>query len=424
MAHRHPDYPYFTREICKRGLLREAFRLVDVGVRGGIANHWLNFGDHLHAWGFDVLDEDGVRPLIEANPHPERLHYLNIGLGDEDATRAFKFYPDNPSASHFAASNGSDQVDESWQNVSIRRLDTLYADGTIGAVDFMKMDAEAHEVEIVKGAGQFFLNSGIFGVESEASFARTRRNPQSHFVELYKELAPYGFTVYDAGPHRLSRPALARGFPRERAADEFLLEPVGPAQVFDFLFLNHIFGDPAERLAASARQSVADIDRLLKMIAVAEVYGLQDVGLELLLTNRTKLGSRLDVEEAANWLVRHEPCSKLTYQQYLTGIDSNDAAVFPGATPDIDGSVLNSKFVDLRGLLEERERQLAETRALLAEREGQLGEKERQVLETRALLTEKERQVRDAQAHLVATRKSRSWRVTAPFRKATTWFRQ
>src|SRR5579884_2166938 len=91
MAHRHPEYPYFTREICRRGVLQEPFRLIDVGVRGGIGDHWYNFGDHLQAWGFDVLYEQGVAPLIEANEHPERLHYLNIGLGDEDATRAFRF---------------------------------------------------------------------------------------------------------------------------------------------------------------------------------------------------------------------------------------------------------------------------------------------------------------------------------------------
>ena len=94
MAHRHPDYPCFTREVCKRGILREPFRLIDVGVRGGIADHWLSFGDYLEAWGFDVLYEEGVGPLIEANDHPERLHYLNIGLGDIDGTRAFKFYPE------------------------------------------------------------------------------------------------------------------------------------------------------------------------------------------------------------------------------------------------------------------------------------------------------------------------------------------
>jgi FkbM family methyltransferase len=320
MAHCHPDYPYFTREICKRGILAEPFRLLDVGVRGGVANHWLNFGDHLHAWGFDVLEES-IRPLVEANEHPERLHYLSIGLGDEDTIRPFKFYPDNPFSSHFAASDGSDQTDDSWQQVPIRRLDTLYADGTIGAVDFMKMDAETYEVEIVRGARQFFLNSGIFGVESETHFLRTTRQPHSHFVELYEQLAPYGLTVYDIGVHRVPRPPLAHGFPQETGRGEYVLQPIGAARVFDFLFLSDVFEN-------AAKQSSAGPDRLLKMIAVAEIYGLQDIGLDILLANRERLSGRFDVEQGMDWLIRQRPDSKLTYKQYLAGGQSADEAGF------------------------------------------------------------------------------------------------
>lgn len=381
MAHRHPDYPYFTREICKRGILREPFRLIDVGVRGGIANHWLNFGDHLHAWGFDVLYDEGVRPLIEANDHPERLRYLNVGLGDKDTVRAFKFYPDNPSSSHFAASNGTDQTDDSWQNIPIRQLDSLYADGTIGAVDFMKMDAETYEVEIVKGAKEFFQKSGIFGVESETAFARTSRNSRSHFVDLYEQLAPYGFTVYDAGPHRVPRQPLARGFPRETAAGEYVLQPIGAALIFDFLFLNDVFEN-------ATKQSAAGLDRLLKMISVAEIYGLQDVGLDILLANRERLGRRFDVEEGADWLLRERPDAKLTYKQYLAAANSPGEAGFlerkPGALSEF---MPKAKFAELEALLVEKERRLAETGAALE-----------------------------------AIYKSRYWRMTAALRKVPGWF--
>jgi FkbM family methyltransferase len=377
MAHRHPDYAYFTREICKRGILQEPFRLIDVGVLGGIANHWLNFGDHLHAWGFDVL-EQAVRPLVEANEHPERLHYLNIGLGDEDTTRAFKFYPDNPASSHFAASNGTDRTDESWQNVPIRQLDSLYADGTIGAVDFMKMDAETYEIEIVKGARQFLLNSGIFGVESETSFARTTRNPHSHFVELYGQLAAYGFSVYDAGLHRVPRPPLARGFPVETTTDRYVLLPTGAARIFDFLFLGDIFED-------AAKQAAASVDRLLKMIAVAEIYSLQDIGLDMLLANRERLGSRFDVEQGADWLLRQRPDAVLTYKQYLAAANSSGPDGFPPAAEAGAGVFLSGQ---------------------------QLGNLEVLLSEHKRLLSE-----------LGAVYRSPSWRLTAPLRKAAKHFR-
>jgi FkbM family methyltransferase len=348
---------------------------MDVGVRGGIANHWLNFGDHLHAWGFDVLYES-VGPLIEANEHPERLHYLNIGLGDQDTTRAFRFYPDNPSSSHFAASNGTNQLDESWQNVPIRRLDSLYADGTIGPIDFMKVDAESYEIEIVKGAREFFRNSGIFGMESETTFQRTPAHPRSHFVELYEELAPYEFSVCDAGLQRVPRRPLAGGFPNETAPGEYELQPIGAPWVFDFLFLNDIFDN-------TGKQATASIDRLLKMIAVAEIYTLQDFGLDILFSNRDRLGGRFDVEQGADWLVRQRPATKLTYQQYLAAVTG-----FPQAKPGGDDPLSKSKFAGPEALLAQTKRRLTETEAELEE-----------------------------------IRASRSWRLTAPIRKAANWLR-
>jgi FkbM family methyltransferase len=131
----------------------------------------LFFGDHLEAWGFDPLFEEGVGPLIAANKHPERIRYLNLGLGAEDGERAFRFIPENPSSSFFAAANGSDRPDETWQIVELRRLDTLFANGTIGEADFIKMDSETYEVEIIKGGHNFLRRSGVFGVESEVGFS-------------------------------------------------------------------------------------------------------------------------------------------------------------------------------------------------------------------------------------------------------------
>ena len=401
MAYRHPEYPYFTREICKRGILQEPFRLIDIGVLGGIGSHWFNFGDHLQAWGFDVLYEQGVKPLIEANPHPDRLHYLNIGLGEEDATKPFKWYPENPTASHFAASNGTDRVDETWQNVSICRLDSLYADGTIGAVDFMKMDAESYEVEIIKGARQFFLNSGIFGVQSEATFARTPRHPRSQFIELYEQMAPYGFTPYDFIVHRNPRRSLAFGFPEERPAGEYVLRPIGVASIFDFLFLNEIFDD-------AAGQAEASVDRILKMIALTELYGLQDIGLDILLDHRERLSGRFDVEEGADWLIRERPAATLTYKQYLAAANSADKAA--RAEPKfVNELVPKWRFDQLEVSLAGCQRMLGKKEILFAEQQRQLAEQRQQIAE--------------ANAEVSAMRQSRSWRITAPLRKAASWLR-
>lgn len=311
MAHYSPPYPYFTNQICRRGILTESFRLIDVGVRGGIHDRWQAFGDHLEAWGFDALYEDGVAPLIAANKHPDRIRYLHLALGDKDEVRPFRYYPENPSSSHFAATNGTDVIDEHWTEVPIRRLDTLIAQGTVDpAIDFMKLDAETYEIEIIKGAGEMLSHSGILGIESEASFFRTGRNPRSHFVELYEQLAPYGMTVYDLGIVRHPKPTVLKGFPQEIVGGRYAMRPIGRLHVCDCLFLDNAFED-------AATQATRSVNRLLKMIAIAELYGLQDISLAILFDNKSLLSDRLDVDEASGWLMREHPNQTFTYQQYI-----------------------------------------------------------------------------------------------------------
>lgn len=313
MAHYFPPYAYFTNEICKRGILTESFRLIDVGVRGGIHDRWQTFGDHLEVWGFDALYEEGVGPLIAANKHPDRRRYLHCALGDKDEIRPFRYYPENPSSSHFAATNHTDVIDETWTRVPIRRLDTLFADGTIApTIDFMKLDVETYEIEIVKGAREMLSRSGILGIESEVHFFRTARNPRSHFVELYEQLAPYGLSLYDLGAVRQPKPEFANGFPQEIVGGHYVMRPIGRIHVCDCLFLSSAFED-------AAVQGSAGVDRLLKMIALAELYGLQDVSLSILLGNKARLAERLDVEEASGWLLREHPHQTFSYTDYAEG---------------------------------------------------------------------------------------------------------
>ncbi len=310
MAHYFPPYPYFTNEICKRGILTESFRLIDVGVRGGFHDRWQAFGDHLELWGFDALYEDGVAPLIAANKYPGRIRYLHCALGDKDETRPFRYYRENPSSSHFAAANGTDVIDENWIQVPTRRLDTLFSDGTIGpAIDFMKLDAETYEIEILKGAGETLSRSGILGIESESHFFRTPRHPRSHFVELYEQLAPYDMTVYDLGIVRQPKPTLSNGFPQEIIGGRYVMRPIGRILVCDCLFLSDAFKD-------AAVQGTCTVDRLLKMIAIAELYGLQDISLSILFDNRSLLANRLDVDEASGWLMREHPHQTFSYRDY------------------------------------------------------------------------------------------------------------
>jgi hypothetical protein len=84
-------------------------------------------------------------------------------------------------------------------------------------------------------------------------------------------------------------------------------------------------------------QAKSSIDRLLKLISVAELYGLQDVALDILFRNKDRLGTRLDIEQAADWLVREEMNSTLTYEQYRMGaIQWGDVGSMDTGMPELD----------------------------------------------------------------------------------------
>ena len=339
MAHYCPHYAYFTNEICKRGILTEGFRLIDVGVRGGLQDRWRAFGDFLEVWGFDALYEDGIAPLIASNKHPDRIRYLHCALGDKDELRPFRYIRSNPSSSHFAASNGKDAIDESCYQVPVHRLDTLLCEGRIGReIDFIKLDAETYEVEIIKGASKMLSHTGIFGVESESHFFRTPHNPRSHFVELYEQLALYGMTVYDMGIVRQPKPTVPTGFPQEIVGGRFVMRSIGRIHVCDCLFLSNAFEDVKVQQTYSA-------NRLLKMMAVAELYGLQDIALDILVANRDRFANGLDVEEACSWLIREHPHQSVTYRQYTErGIKAIDFDV--AADPRRSAENMVAKVID------------------------------------------------------------------------------
>lgn len=283
----HNENPAFTRMVVGQALLREPFRLVDIGVQGGVHRRWLALGDFLDVWGFDPLP-DMIEKLKGANP---KHRYHAIGIGHEDGERLFERTANSCNSAFLPAIAAESDIGRDkngnlpsyWHRAQIRRLDTLHAERWFPAVDFLKMDCEGFEINILKGAQRFLRESGVFGIESETHFLANPQFPRSHFVELYEQIAPLGFEVYDL---ELIAPM---GF-----------EICGPGRhpgqgqpnTFDFLFLGSAF----------KAQSEASVDRLIKMIVTSEVCGLPYLARELIARNREALGSRLDSDAALRCL--------------------------------------------------------------------------------------------------------------------------
>lgn len=285
-----PELPVFTDWVIKAGLLHEPLRLIDAGVQGGLKPRWKWLGEYLEAWGFDPLAES-IEPLVAANPAPKRIHYYSIGLGNEDGERLFS-RADHPYASAFLpyaipesqlGRDGSGNLLGDWRQPTMRRLDTLFAEGLFGAVDYIKLDCEGFETEVLRGAQRVLAEAGVFAIEVESSLKLHPWHKPSHFAELQEILAPAGFEVYDLYFYRDSRQPFSGGFPHK-----------GKPDTFDFLFLRG-FGEEDELSAHS-------LDRLIKMAIVTELYGLQDVAANIVTRAATRFAMRFDPERAVKLL--------------------------------------------------------------------------------------------------------------------------
>jgi hypothetical protein len=64
--------------------------------------------------------------------------------------------------------------------IPIRRLDSLLAEGVIPTADFIKVDVEGFEKDVLLGAREL-LRAGVLGLEIETNFGVSPTYPKSHF---------------------------------------------------------------------------------------------------------------------------------------------------------------------------------------------------------------------------------------------------
>src|SRR5262249_13540725 len=200
----------FTDWVVKAGFLREPFVLVDVGVQGGESPSWHRLGDYLVVHGFDAIEEAIDQPRNRTGHVPNR-HYHRIAAGNADEKREFHFNPANPTASSMYAQGTSRfevPAGEQARSVTVRRLDTLFAEGRIPQLDFLKVDVEGFEKDVLLGANNLLANA--LAVETETNFGISNVYPKSHFGTLAEILLKHHLLVFDLAFNRIPRASFRR----------------------------------------------------------------------------------------------------------------------------------------------------------------------------------------------------------------------
>jgi hypothetical protein len=258
--------------IVKSGALRSPLVLVDVGCRNGINPRWQPIADWVEAYGFDA----GV---LEKSNHP-RHHYFQLAIGDRDGE--IGFHQDaNPYESRISPTDG--------HRVAMAKLDTLWAEGRLPPADFLKVDCEGFEPQILRGAAKYLAASNLLGAEVETNFCIAPALQDTHFVEvlmplLRERLVPADLALDRPGPTGpLTRPGncnalFARMLPDERSS----------GQSYKY----------------RAAESSPSLDTILKSIIVLELHGLPHAARATLDTFRPEIAKAFDPTPIGNALKR------------------------------------------------------------------------------------------------------------------------
>jgi FkbM family methyltransferase len=318
----HPN-PAFTKWVVAERLLRELFVVIDVGCQGGGHPRWKHLGDLVDFYGFDAISEV-VEGLKRENAGRKNRSYFNIGLGNEDGRRQFFVHADAFSSSFYGAGDGAEGntsgIVRGSREVDIRKLDTLFAEKRIPAADYIKLDCEGFEPEILTGARSYLAKSGTLCVTAETNFGTSPVYLRTHFQAINEILVEHRLLVFDLNfvhtPRATYTAALAK---RPQATVDPMTDMpplvVGQPTTFDFVFCRDFVAEkdhPHHFFDLRSAESEPSVDKIIKAMINFELHGLMDCAVDLAVRFREKLKERLDVDEAVELLLAPAPYPRNT----------------------------------------------------------------------------------------------------------------
>jgi FkbM family methyltransferase len=296
-----------TRRLLRNLLFREEpFSIVDVGASGGIESHWSIFRPDLVAFAFEPLVNECVR--LNAMEAGSRVRYFDCFVGADENGRLFPggarerahvVLGDNPWERSSAARARrlamltpevvySDPSSSPVLTDKRTTLDRFFAERPDAAIDFIKIDTDGHDYEVILGAKSVLQSRSVLGLFVECQFHGPVHPHSNIFSNIDRELRELGFTLFDIEVHRYTRGCLPGRFAYSI-----------PAQTLTGQVL---WGDALYMRDAAASDYAAhwgvDLSprKLLKLACLFELYGMPDCAAELLVVQRESLEPLVDVQ--------------------------------------------------------------------------------------------------------------------------------
>jgi Methyltransferase FkbM domain len=334
---------------------RHPFVLIDVGCAGGIAEPWRAFGPSLVAHGYDP----DITACEEAQAHERfphvRYHARFVGLPESHPSVQRRRadagqWPntniwDRVTAGYLAAKRQEAEAGDPAAAArladpsTIISLEEIVRTERLPTIDFLKVDVDGPDIEVLESASDVLADSQVLGVAVEVNWFGSGNPSEPTFHNTDRLMRNYGYALFGVTVRPYSRSDLPAPFLRELYAETRFGQPYQGDAIY------------VRDLVAPEQQDLADaypVEKLIKLACVYELIGLPDCAAEVLNRFRLRLDPFGDTEALLDALTPQLLGEKVTYRQYISKFEKEPHLFLPSAQAKHGGALSD------RGSLAER----------------------------------------------------------------------
>jgi FkbM family methyltransferase len=334
--------PAFVPEVVRSGALADdPFVLIDVGCGLGIDPLWRLFEPCLHSYGIDPQISEIERLQREERNPDVRYHAAWVRLPDhdefhkrraDDARRWSAYFHPLARSSGFLATERAKEAGgrslaklNTWTSEELTteklRLADFVREQGLRNIDFVKIDTDGADLEVLLSAVDVVKETGILGFMVETSYNTQPSDTESSLANIDRALRGQGFLLYTLSVLRYSRAALPAPF----------VHPT-PMQTTSGQVM---FGD-AVYLRDAGSSDYAEVwgdeltpTKLLKLACLYELFQAPDSAAELLLRHERALTEVIDVRAALDRLTPRLRGRRVSFAEYVAAFDRDPSALYP-----------------------------------------------------------------------------------------------
>lgn len=329
--------PKLTKSLVATGIFRSSpVCLADVGASGGIDCYWSVFGEDLRAAGFDPLIKEVERLNSQHVDGNQRFFPYLVGHkhSSDVPPRPVVSNPasifERTSAARVQAitrrNYAQDYYDQTGDGSSAQEmieLDEFLLRTQPMDVDFLKIDTDGSDYQVLLGARELLQSCPVMGVAVECQFHGPVNDQANTFSNIDRLLRQLGFSLFDMEVYRYSRAVLAKPFVYRIPAQT----TTGQVLWADALY----FRDAGVGNYEAMHSVPLSQQKILKLACFFEIFGLEDCSAELLLKYRGTLADLINVEACLDLITPQLDGQRISYHHYVDRFEREPYSFFPPA---------------------------------------------------------------------------------------------